>query len=166
MSSGPGALRGLILLKDLHTSALDITGGHFGPPQSGSCSQSVHRRSSVPVLSLSTANSSPGCVPGLPVFVQITLVVSVCSCCKFGTDFTFNPGLLIWECPYSNPRYNAINAFTGVAYDCVRVCVYVVVLKTHTPECKSSNVGPSLIGGPVPNGRRSALYPSRKGVST
>lgn len=45
MPSGPGAVGGLILLSDLHTSAFGIISGRgpapFVPPQSGSCSQTV-----------------------------------------------------------------------------------------------------------------------------
>lgn len=69
------ALHVLVLLKDLHTSALDITSGQgflglFVPPQPGSCSKSAHRRSYVSVLAV-------------------------------GSNVPINPGLLIWECLYS-----------------------------------------------------------------
>lgn len=56
-----------------------------------------------------------------------------------GTDFTVNPGILIWECPYSNPWYNVIDAFADVAKTRFRVCVYIVVPK-HTPLCHAEAV--------------------------
>ncbi len=42
-----------------------------------------------------------------------------------------NPGLLIRECPYGNPRYDVIDTFAKVANDCVRVCLCCCP-ETHT----------------------------------
>lgn len=47
-------------------------------------------------------------------------------------NFPVNPGLLIRECMYSNPQYDAVDTFANVANDCIHVCIYDVVL-THIP---------------------------------
>ena len=44
-------------------------------------------------------------------------------------DVPINLGLLVWECSYSNPRYDIIDAFADVADGRFRVCVDVVVLE-------------------------------------
>ena len=132
---GSRCMRVLIQLSDLHTSALDITGAAvllgFLDLHSQCVALKTHikgvqflwekcRHYLSSVLSLGTANSTLERVPGLPV-LQITWLVGIGPCFEFGMDVTINPGLLVWECSYSNPGYDVIDAFADVADDRVRV---------------------------------------------
>ncbi len=68
-----------------------VSDGSQSSPHVSGVGALVVRLHFVPVLFLCTANSSLEHVPGLPVLLQITSVVGVGLCFKFGMDFFINP---------------------------------------------------------------------------